>query len=277
MKAIKISSIIMVVFIGMITFASYKNDVNANGRVVVDINPSVELITNHKDVIIDVNALNEDGEVLIAQHDFIGMDVEEAVEVVVYLAIDLGYLDVDSAVNNPDLVKITTSHFNTRIANKLRVKIYHRLDQYLLNQGVWDIILSDEDMENLPIEAEALSISSGKLRLIKSIQTVDSSFDEEEGARMSVKGLIEIIREVNPLAHKLTTLETRKTDILTLLKTEENAENIEDLQDELAVIEQQITDIQLVKETIKADFIARRDAISDRFQTLKERRQALRE
>ncbi len=277
MKGFIISSILIVVFVGVITFTSYKHDVNANGRVVVDINPSIEFITNQEDVIIKVNALNDDGEVLIAHQDFIGMDVEKAVEDVINLAIELDYLDLDSALNNPNAVKITTLHSNTKIATKLRIKIYHRLDQYLLNLGVWDNILSHEDMEDLAIEADELSIGSGKLRLIKSIQTVNPSFDTDEGARMSVKGLLDIIREVNPLAHKLATLETRKTEIVTLLKTEENPDIIADLQDELTAIEQQITDIQLIKETIKSDFIARREIISERLNTWKERKQALRE
>jgi len=176
MKVFKSISILLISIIGLIVLVGCKTEVSANGYVVIDINPSVEFITDRNDHVIKVNALNEDGEVLIANTDFVGMDVAEATEEVVNLAIVLGYLDTNITEEDPNVVMVTTLHYNNRVANKLRTRIYNRLDQYFINNGVWAIILTDIDMDELVEEAEELGISSGKLRLIKSIQTVNPSF-----------------------------------------------------------------------------------------------------
>lgn len=71
----------------------------ANIYVSVDINPSIEFIIDENDNVISYNLLNEDAEVLCVDVDFIGMNIEEAVELFVELATEAGFIDVDSEDN----------------------------------------------------------------------------------------------------------------------------------------------------------------------------------
>ncbi|MFW6299113.1 MAG: anti-sigma-I factor RsgI family protein, partial [Bacillota bacterium] len=65
----------------------------------VDINPSVEFIVNEDDEIESYSALNEDGEVVIADLDLEGKDYEEALDIYLEEATELGYIDVDADDN----------------------------------------------------------------------------------------------------------------------------------------------------------------------------------
>ncbi len=265
-----IGFMILIFGIVVVTFKT-----SANGYVAIDINPSVEFVTNRNNKVLKVNALNEDGEILIADEDFVGMDVSDACEQVIGLAIELGYLDVDATENDPNAVMVTTLHRSSRIANQLRGRIYQRLDQYFMNNGVWAIILTDETLDDLVQETENLGISSGKLRLIKSIQTVDSSFDTEEGAKMSVKGLLDIIRDKKPFIAKIEALQSRKDEINTLLETLDEVEDSEEialLTQELEEINQQLEEIDLIKEKINQDKLELKNRVRNRIMEWRQNR-----
>ncbi len=234
-----------------------RNAANAEGYVAIDMNsPSVEFITNRRDTVVKVNALNDEGEILLANENFVGMDVTNASEQVINLAIELGYIDVNAIETDPNTVMVTTLNTNSRAAVKLRAKIYNRLDQYFMNNGIWAIVLTDDTMNSIDQEAQDLGISSGKLRLIKSIQTVDPSFDTNVGAKMSIPGLLNVIKDKKPFAVKEEELQSRKSEINNLLLTLDpinDADQIASLTTELNTINDELTQINLIKVQVQSD------------------------
>ena len=61
-------------------------------RVTVDLNPSVEFMIDDSGTVISATALNDDGSILIAGEVFVGKTPEEAVEAVIELSAETGYL-----------------------------------------------------------------------------------------------------------------------------------------------------------------------------------------
>ncbi|MFW6284735.1 MAG: anti-sigma-I factor RsgI family protein, partial [Bacillota bacterium] len=86
--------------------ADAKDSTEENTYLTVDINPSVEFIVNEDDEIESYTALNEDGEVVIADLDLEGKDYDEAMDLYLEEATELGYIDVDADDN---AVQISTN------------------------------------------------------------------------------------------------------------------------------------------------------------------------
>lgn len=262
--------IITIFTVGIGFFFVNSLSANAEGYVAIDMSPSIEFVTGRSGAVIKVNALNEEGEMIIANEDFIGMDVGEACEKVVTIGIELGYIDIEATESNPNPVMVTTLYKNSRIANRIKRNIYQRLDKYFMNQGIWAIILTDEDMDALKDEAETLGISPAKLRLIKSIQTVDPSFETTTGAKMSVKGLLDIVKEKRPFAAKIEALNTRKEEILTLLETTTDENEKSALNAELTNIENQLSQFDLMKQQIQEHKQVLKERYRDRVERFRE-------
>ena len=75
----------------------------------VDINPSVEFMIDDQNKIVSVTALNDDGSILIVGEAFVGKTPEEAVEMMVTLASDTGYLVQGNAEAAENTVKILSA------------------------------------------------------------------------------------------------------------------------------------------------------------------------
>jgi hypothetical protein len=97
MKKIKFVLSFIVLFAVVATIMGCESTLQAEEAtyVTIDINPSVELIVSPNDKVIEANALNEDAEVLLAELDLIGMDLDEAIDLIIETSIELGYISVD--------------------------------------------------------------------------------------------------------------------------------------------------------------------------------------
>ena len=88
-------------------------------RMTVDINPSIEFMLDDQNKVVSVTALNDDGSILIVGEAFVGKTAEEAVELVVSLASDTGYLVKGNVEASANTVKISVSG-DSRQAEKLK-------------------------------------------------------------------------------------------------------------------------------------------------------------
>ena len=60
------------------------------------INPEIELVVDADNKVVAVNAINEDGETVLAELSLVGLTVEEAGEAFTAMATELGFIDVDA-------------------------------------------------------------------------------------------------------------------------------------------------------------------------------------
>lgn len=95
-----------------ISFTSCSNAKPEEGsvtRMTVDINPSVEFMIDDQNKVVSVTALNDDASILLVGEAFVGKTPEEAVEMMVTLASDTGYLVKGNAQASENTVKISVS------------------------------------------------------------------------------------------------------------------------------------------------------------------------
>lgn len=103
------------------------NIVNNAGYFSVDINPSVQVFVNNDNAVNAVKAANEDGEILLENIDegLIGQTPDDAIQLILQSALELGYIDVNATAEEPNAIKIV-SYTDDTIAsaneNKRRYK-----------------------------------------------------------------------------------------------------------------------------------------------------------
>ncbi len=159
----------------------------------IDINPSVELVVLDGRVE-GIREANEDAEVLLSGEELEGLSVEGAVEKIVALCEELGYLNDE----NTD-VNVTVIADDDEQATELEEKAARALKKgssraiFNSNPRVSDT----REVKELKDKNSELykDLNPAKLRLIKSIMEYDPEMTIEAGSQMSIKELIELLKE----------------------------------------------------------------------------------
>lgn len=179
----------------------------------VDINPSIEFTVDEDDIVTSFHLVNKDALILCADVEFIGMNVEDAIELFIQLATEAGFIDVE-AEDNAVLFTVLGGE-RRELALKLQEKIRVRAGQYFARNFInAEIFTEDFTQEDLLIQAKELGISPGKLKLILLAQTYDETLTIEEGIDMPVKDLVAKVR----VAH---------IEVMSTLTQEKKAEMVE--------------------------------------------------
>lgn len=162
----------------------------------VDINPSIEFIVDENDIVTSFNLVNEDALILCADIDFIGMNVEDAIELFIQEATEAGFIDVE-ATDNAVLFTILGGD-DEELTSALKERVRIRAASYFARNFINAEIFTEEfTQEDLLLQAEELGINAGKLKLILLAQTYDETLTTEEAIDMPVKDLVAKVR----LAH----------------------------------------------------------------------------
>ncbi len=170
----------------------------------VDINPSIEFIVDENDIVVSYSYNNEDAKMLCIDEDFIGWNIEDAIEQFIILATEAGFIDVE-AIDNVVLFSVLGGEKNDGLVTMLRARIRARVGLFLaMNHITGEVISDDYTLEDLLAQAEDLGITPAKLKLILYAQTIDEELTLEDAVDMAVKDLLAIIKEAHEGQELLT-------------------------------------------------------------------------
>ena len=146
-------------------------------RMTVDINPSVEFMIDEEERIVSVTALNDDGGILIVGEAFVGKTAEEAVEMMVTLASDTGYLVGGNADADENTVKISISG-DSKYAQRLQKSIADK---------------ADDTLKALNINGRVEKAEAMKIEGLRQLALSNSLYTEEEVNAMEEEQLYKVI------------------------------------------------------------------------------------
>lgn len=146
-------------------------------RMTVDINPSIEFMVDDQNKIVSVTALNDDGSILIAGEALIGKTPEEAVELVVTLAVETGYLVQGNAEVSANTVKISVSG-DSKYAQQLTKDV----------TAMAGSVMKKLDVAGNIEKVEALAVAE-----LRKMAAATSLYTEEELAAMDEKQLYQVV------------------------------------------------------------------------------------
>lgn len=188
-------------------------------RMTVDINPSVEFMVDDQGLVVSATALNDDGSILIAGEAFVGKTPEEAVEMVVTLATETGYLVKGNATAEQNEVKISISG-DSEYAKQLTEKVHAAATE----------VLAALDVEAAVAKAEAMSLDA-----LRSAALATGLYTEQELAAMDEKQLYAVLAQSRVETALLLTEDMReayfaaKETRISFAEREETARIIEEM------------------------------------------------
>ncbi len=161
---------------------------NAVASVVsIDVNPSVEIKLNKNDVVVEITALNGDGQEIIAGMKLEGTDVETALNALISSMLRSGYI---TELQNSVLIGVEND--NNSKNQELRKKLNAVVSSFMKeeNAGCAIITLKIEDGDNdIKRLADELGVSLGKAQIIKKLCEHNSEYTPESLALLNVNEL----------------------------------------------------------------------------------------
>ncbi|NMC27292.1 MAG: hypothetical protein GYA42_04015 [Syntrophomonadaceae bacterium] len=142
----------------------------------VDINPSVELGINALDRVVRVQALNEDGTVILEGLSIKGLQVDEAVSLIVDAAAEQGYIEKDGS----SIVSITAGTDNKKKADALTADAEEGVREALEKNEVAAEVSMAAISQARWEAARALDISPGKMNLYQKLWAAKNQNSDEE-------------------------------------------------------------------------------------------------
>lgn len=238
-------------------------EVSANDTyITMDINPSIELIVNRKDKVIYANALNEDGEVLLAELDLVGMDVEDAIDLIIETATALGYIDPEA---EETYVSVSAISKDTAIGDQVREQIKEHINnafakRYMMGKAQ-DKVFVPEFVE----EAESYGVTPGFLFMVKTALLADDELLLEDALLLTPEELQAIIRSAKTEMREVS--QAIRTEFFTAREAlfAEYLPQIQALEEAIELGEGDVEALTAELEALKLEFKTQLDALRTEF------------
>ncbi|WP_235832663.1 anti-sigma factor domain-containing protein [Acetivibrio mesophilus] len=187
LKIMSVAAVLLLV--SSISFAAYSYN-TPYCYVNVDINPSLEIVLNMYNRIIDVKALNPEGEKLI-EDSYKNSRLDEGVKKIIDSAVAQGFLTSD----DENAVMLTVAGKNYEKVLKIKEEVGDTANKALTN----DKVVSEVIVENVVLErreeAKELGVSPGKLVLIDKLKEVNPEATTDEYKDKPVKEIMKSIKD----------------------------------------------------------------------------------
>lgn len=143
----------------------------------VDINPSIELMLDSKNKVVSATALNDDGSIILAGETIVGKKADEAVEIIVEVSTETGYIVKGNVEADENTVSISVSA-NTKNLEKVKESA---------EKAVTDFF------EKHDIQGKVEHVQALKTDALRELAKNNSIYSEEEINEMSEEQLYKVI------------------------------------------------------------------------------------
>ena len=153
----------------------------------LDVNPGVRVFVDEENVVIGLEATNEDGEEIVAEINFANLDYEAVVEEIIDKLEEEGYLE--EATNS---ILVSMEKKEIEISEKINEKINKAFEKYGKEAAIIEQELdklSKDVKETIDEIAKEHNISKGKAHMIEKIREEKPELSEEELADLRVEEL----------------------------------------------------------------------------------------
>ncbi len=162
----------------------------ANTVVMLDVNPSIRLEVNDRNIVVDVDAVNGDAEKITADISVVGKKYDEAVKVTVDAMEDKGYI-----TDYKNSVLVTVLDDDEERADAVRdtvVSAIEELDKSL--EGGFSILsqtmTDDTELRKL---ADSNRVSTGRILLLEKVCELDTDFTVEKLVKYNIQTINQLL------------------------------------------------------------------------------------
>jgi len=216
-----------------------------DSTVALDVNPSIEIVTNRHNQVLSVRALNDDARKIVADLNFDQADLDESVDALVSSMIDQGYLNADRNV-----VLVSVANKDADKADDLAVAVEHSIKDSASSQDIEPTVLrqtlTETDDETAAL-ADQYSVSTGKIKLVQEIAASDENLTVDALASKSVTELLQISIEKSVDLNKIVQFD--ETSTKQNVKTDSTTAAVKETDADVVPAVTTPTDTTIVKET----------------------------
>lgn len=158
-----------------------------------DVNPSVEIITNRMNKVINIEGVNTDGQWLIEDLEYRGKTINQVAEEVLDRMINEKYLD-----NDNKYLLLSVYNKNENIASNQKLELDENIHQHLKEKKLDPIILSQKLEKTSTIEnfAKNYDISVSKMNFIKNLIILNPDLQTEKLVDLSIEELVKFSQDI---------------------------------------------------------------------------------
>jgi hypothetical protein len=235
--------------LALVLFVSGLQWVNTSASyIAVDINPSIILTTNPWDKVVEVEALNEDAETLLVDLVLIGLQADEAIELIIAEATEMGYIDLLAEGE----VAMVTAYNRDRVDEELSEKIRDRVQDRLEKREMAVNVVGHEAVAEQKELANELGVTLGKVLFVQKMMEKYPELGGDELYTVSIKDIMLKVKELRGNGPDKEALEEKKA--LLKLRAENTIqeraqEMVQEFREENPGTE--LTDEEIIREEVK--------------------------
>ena len=137
------AGMLVVLGAGTLLLNSYQVNYKVASTISLEVNPSIQIMVNEKERVLEVKALNKDGAIVVGDMDFSGSDIDVTVNALIGSMLRNGYLNelansILISVDNDDPVK----------GGRLQEKLTEEVNQLLEADGFFGAVLGQTLMND---------------------------------------------------------------------------------------------------------------------------------
>ena len=186
----------LVLVIGLFGFSYYSKNIAVDSIIEIDVNPSIEIKTNKSDTVLEVEALNADGNEILDGMNLKNSEIKVAVNAIIGSMVQKGYFSqLDSAI------LVSVENKDGEKAEKIRKEIVKDIDAKLkesnLEAPVIDQAVDPAHSDDADKFAEEHKISYGKALFILNLAKKDASLVPADLAKLNIYELAKLVNDKN--------------------------------------------------------------------------------
>ena len=176
--------------VGVVGVPYYGNNYVPDSHVDIDVNPGVEIVTNKKNKVLQVQSTNQDGAAVIDGMNLKNTELKVAVNALIGSMVQKGYIQNDNTG-----ILVTVRNDNEDKANKVKAEVLNDINTALLTNSVQATVINQTVKTTVDAKKFATenNISIGKAVFVLNLAAKDASLDAKELAKMKVSEIASLV------------------------------------------------------------------------------------
>ena len=176
--------------VGVVGVPYYGNNYVPDSHVDIDVNPGVEIVTNKKNKVLEVQSTNQDGASVIDGMNLKNTELKVAVNALIGSMVQKGYITSDNTG-----ILVTVRNNNEDKANQVKAEVLDDINVALSTNDIKARVMNQTAKNSMDVDkfAKENSISIGKAVFVLNLAAKDSSLDAKELAKMKVSDIANLV------------------------------------------------------------------------------------
>ena len=176
--------------VGVVGVPYYGNNYVPDSHVDIDVNPGVEIVTNKKNKVLEVQSTNQDGAAVIDGMNLKNTELKVAVNALIGSMVQKGYIQNDNTG-----ILVTVRNDNEDKANKVKAEVLNDINTALSTNSVQATVINQTVKSTVDAKKFAAenNISIGKAVFVLNLAAKDASLDAKELAKMKVSEIASLV------------------------------------------------------------------------------------